>query len=59
VLSAGCCQSQPTATTPAKSNQAKYRKNSHTLSARPAIESEVSLDGLDALMGEIADSPGW
>ena len=32
MLSAGCCQSQPTATTPAKSNQAKYRKNSHTLS---------------------------
>jgi hypothetical protein len=29
------------------------------LSARPAVESEVSLDGLDALMGEIADSPGW
>ena len=32
VLSAGCCQWQPTAATPAKSNPPKYRKNSHTLS---------------------------
>lgn len=34
VLSAGCCQWQPTAATPAKSNPPKYRKNSHTLSWR-------------------------
>ena len=37
VLSAGCCQWQPTAATPAKSNPPKYRKNSHTLSSLMAF----------------------
>jgi hypothetical protein len=34
VLSAGCCHRPRSAAPPAKSNQAQYRKNSHTLSRR-------------------------
>ena len=51
VLSAGCCQWQPTAATPAKSNPPKYRKNSHTL--RLLLLLSLTLSGQLSLLGRL------